>query len=172
MEMEDHLQLFVTRDRICRVLRDWSIAWRLADADSYQDESSRQGHLNLSRKTVIMAQHLLVHLLHESVHLVAVAALASKALIWSVRVGHWSIGQSFRFGDKVYIHFVNKAFDLSLGQTHHIHTKPVDTFLEPPMHHIVYLFSQLFVLPVEVRLLSQIILLRGWVPFPSRVPVS
>ena len=81
MEMKDHLQLSIARNRVWRVLRDRPVAWRLADANSHQDGTMRQENRDLSRKAVVITQHLFVHLLHESVHLFAVAALAPKALI-------------------------------------------------------------------------------------------
>jgi hypothetical protein len=117
-----------------------------------------------------MAQNLFVHLFHEVVHSRSIDRHASKRLICSTWGDNGCVRESFGFGDEVDLTNLDPPFhDIN---THHIHSEPITSLLQPPMHHIVYCFSDFWILPVEVGLFFQerveVVFAGAIIPFPGR----
>ncbi len=104
---------------------------------------------------VAPGEHLAVHLLQELVDPRAAACVRAAIAVERARV-HLAVRQCGILGDQI----------------DHVHAEPVDSAVQPPVHHRVDRRPDVRVLPVEVGLLAreqvQVVLVGGGVELPGR----
>ena len=106
------------------------------------------------RNDIVFRKHLFVHFLQKLMDPRAIAAVFHRI----------AVNPAMHLGIRIALILGNKI--------DHIHTEAVNAFFEPARHHVIHFMTDLFVFPVQVRLLfskqMQIPLSEIFVVFPCR----